>query len=51
MCESSSTKWENFNNIVSVALEKCKKSALKHFTEKPILLNSKNLPTIFFPGL
>ena len=37
--------------ILSIALENCKKSALRHFTENSILVNSKNLSAIFFPGL
>ena len=33
---------------LKIARENCKKSAVKHFIEKPILLNSKNFKQYFF---
>ena len=34
--------------IMTVVLENCKKLAVKHSLEKPILINFGNLSTIFF---
>ena len=36
---------------LAVALENCNVNPLKRLTEKPILLNFENLPTIFCPRL
>ena len=34
--------------IFTIALENCKTSVLKHYTEKPILLNFENKSTLFW---
>ena len=37
--------------ILTVKLQNCKKSAVKHSIEKPVILNFLNLSTIIYPRL
>ena len=43
-------KWPSKITILTIVL-KITKEVLKHFTKTPVLLNCKNLFTIFYPGL